>query len=81
MKTAADTGERHEGIEKDFASNESKLDAGIAIYLRMALSLIEGRRLSMDEILEMMARLLRQHGMERRRRIDYILAHLMANDP
>jgi hypothetical protein len=81
MKTAADLGERHEEIEKDLASNEIKLDAGIAIYLRMALSLIERRRLSMDEILKLMARILRQHSMARRRRIDYVLAHLMANDP
>jgi hypothetical protein len=81
MKTAADIGEQREEIEKDLASNESKLDAGIAIYLRMALSLIEGRRLRMDEILEMMARILRQHSIARRRRIDYVLAHLMANAP
>lgn len=74
-------GERHEEIEKDLASNESKHDAGIAIYLRMALSLIEGRRLSMDEILKLMARIMRQHSMERHRRIDYVIAHLMANDP
>jgi hypothetical protein len=81
MKTAADIGELHEETEKDFAPNESKLDAGIAIYLRMVVSLIEGRRLRMDEILEMMARILRQHSMARRRRIDYVLEQLMANAP
>jgi len=76
-----DIGERREEIEKDSASNGSKLDAGIAIYLCMALSLIEGRRLKLDEILAMMARIMRQHSMERHRRIDYVIAHLMANDP
>ena len=80
-KTAADIGERREEIEKDSASNGRKLDAGIAIYLCMALSLIEGRRLKLDEILAMMARIMRQHSMERHRRIDYVIAHLMANDP
>ena len=48
-------------------------------YVRMVTSLIEGRRVSIDEILEMLARTVRQHGMARGRRIDYVLRHLMKN--
>jgi hypothetical protein len=81
MKTAADIGERHEEIEKGFALKESKFDAGIAIYLHMVVSLIEGRRIRMDAILEMMARIVRQRSMARRRKIDYVLEQLMANAP
>jgi hypothetical protein len=56
-------------------------DAGIVCHLRMVTSLIEGRRVSMYEVLEMLARAVRQRSMARGRRIDYVLRHLMKNAP
>jgi hypothetical protein len=50
-------------------------------YLRMVTSLVEGRRVSVVEILEMLARAVRQHSMVRGRRIDYVLGHLRENAP
>jgi len=50
-------------------------------YVRMATSLIEGRRVSFDEILKMLSRVLRQHSIGRRRRIDYIVGHLNKASP
>jgi len=50
-------------------------------YLRMAVSLIEGRRVSTDEILEMLARVVRQRSMPRGRRIDYVMRYLKKNAP
>lgn len=50
-------------------------------YLRMVISLIEGRRVSTAEIVEMLVRVLRQHSMVRRRRIDYVLQYLNQRAP
>jgi len=58
-----------------------RFDAGMVGYVRMVTSLIEGRRVSRDEILRMLARAVRQHSMSRRRRIDYVLWRLMKNGP
>jgi hypothetical protein len=57
------------------------LDAAIVGYVRMVTSLIEARRVSEDEIVEMLVRALRQHSIARRRRIDYVLAYLKKNGP
>ena len=58
-----------------------RLNADTVCYLRMVISLIEGRRLSLDEILEMLARAVRQHSMVGRRRIDYVLQYLNEHAP
>jgi hypothetical protein len=58
-----------------------RFDAGMLGYVRMVTSLIEGRRVSRDEILQMLDRAVRQHSMVRRRRIDYVLRYLQENDP
>lgn len=50
-------------------------------YLRMVVSLIEGRQVSMAEILEMLARAVRQHTMVRERRIDQSVARLHEQPP
>ena len=50
-------------------------------HVRTVVSLIEGRRLARREILEMLARVLRQHSMVRRRRIDQAVDWLNANPP
>jgi len=47
----------------------------------MVASLIEGRRVSAEEILQMLVRVMRQHSMARRRRMDYVVAQLHKHGP
>jgi hypothetical protein len=58
-----------------------RLVAAIVGYVGLVTSLIEGRRVSEEEIVEMLLRALRQHSIVRRRRMDYVLAHLKKNAP
>ena len=55
--------------------------AGIVGYVAMVASLIEGRRVSEEEIVQMLARAMRQHSMARRRRMDYVVAQLHQHGP
>ncbi|MDP2322597.1 MAG: hypothetical protein Q8N51_01025 [Gammaproteobacteria bacterium] len=48
----------------------------IVEYVRMVTSLIEGRWVSLTEVLAMLARAMRQHTMGRMRRIDQVVAWL-----
>ena len=50
-------------------------------YVRMLLSLIEGRRVSRGQVLRMLARKMRQHTMSRRRQIDQTVAWLQEEPP
>lgn len=50
-------------------------------HVRMFVSLIEGRRVGRDEILDMLAKFSRQHSMSRRNRMDYLIQYLDANPP
>ena len=50
-------------------------------HVRMVVSLIEGRRVSRQEVLEMLARVVRQHSMVRMRRIDHAVGWLNENPP
>jgi hypothetical protein len=59
----------------------SGFDANMVSYLCMVTSLIEGRRVRSDEIVEMLARILRQHSMASRRRKDYIIWYLNKHAP
>ena len=63
------------------APDEPRFDAGMVRYLRMVTSLIEGRRVSLMDILAMLERAVRQHSMGRRRKIDYILQYLNQRAP
>jgi hypothetical protein len=65
----------------DMVVDGCRFDAHMVSYLRMVTSLIEGWRVSVGEILEMLARAVRQHSMVRRRRIDYVLQYLKENAP
>ena len=47
----------------------------------MVISLIEGRRISRRQVLRMLERVLRQHTMCRRRKIDQALAWLNEEPP
>ena len=58
-----------------------RLDAATVSYVRMVTSLIEARWISEEEIVEMLVRLMRQHSIARRRRMDYVLAYLKKNAP
>jgi hypothetical protein len=53
----------------------------IVEYVRMVSSLIEGRRVSWAEVVEMLTRVVRQHRMVRTRRIDQIVAQLNEHPP
>ena len=44
-------------------------------YIGMVVSLIEGRRVSQEEIVEMLARAVRQHSISHRRRMEYLLSY------
>jgi hypothetical protein len=50
-------------------------------YVAMVASLIEARRVSEAEILQMLVRAMRQHSMARRRRMDYVVAQLQKRGP
>jgi hypothetical protein len=50
-------------------------------HVRMVSSLMEGRRVSRREVLEMLARVLRQHTIGRRTKIDQAVAWLNENPP
>jgi hypothetical protein len=67
--------------QKAAALNQRSVGADMVSYLQMVIGLIEGRRMGRSEILEMVARVVRQRSMERRRRIDYILHYLNERAP
>jgi hypothetical protein len=50
-------------------------------YVRMVVSLIEGRRIGRGQVWRMLARHLRQHTMSRRRQIDQTVAWLNEEPP
>jgi hypothetical protein len=51
---------------------------GVALlrYLCVVVSLIEGRKVTRDEVCELIRRVVRQHSLARERRIDYVLRTL-----
>jgi hypothetical protein len=53
----------------------------LVAHVQGVVSLIEGRRVSREEILEVMAEVLRQRGLGRRRKIDQAVAWLNENPP
>ena len=62
-------------------SEEPKLDAAIVEHVRMVTSLLEGRKVSREEVVEMLKRTMRQHSIGREKRIDYILRSLKERPP
>ncbi len=53
-----------------------KIGEEMVAYVRMVTSLIEGRRVSREEVVQMLARVVRQRSIARRRRIDQIIVSL-----
>ena len=69
-------------LEKKFISMAlQSMPVLMAEHVQMVSSLIEGRRVSRREILEMLERVLRQHRLGRRRKIDHTLAWLNEHPP
>jgi predicted HTH domain antitoxin len=56
-------------------------DPALVEYVRRVVSLIERRRVSLGEIWEMLARVLRQHMMVRRKKVDQVVAWLKKDPP
>ena len=50
-------------------------------YVRMLVSLIEARSVSLTEIVQMLQRVLRQHSLGRRRKIDHAVIWLQEHPP
>lgn len=71
------------GTEKVGSSNQapSRLSEIMVQYVRVVCSLIEGRRVSRSEVLEMLRKVLRQHSIGRLSKIDYIVRQLNQNPP
>jgi hypothetical protein len=76
-----DSGSKQGGNGGSLDGNGHRFNAGMVCYLSMVTSLIEERRVSRSEILEMLARVMRQHTMVPRKRIDYVLWYLGKNAP
>jgi hypothetical protein len=53
----------------------------IVEYVRRVATLIEGYQVSLEEVVEMLRRVLRQHSIVRTRRIDQIIAQLHGHPP
>ncbi len=64
-----------------FQPGSAQWDEAMVEHVRMVSSWIEGRRVSRNEILEMLARVLRQRTMCRRRKIDQAVAWLKEHPP
>ena len=60
---------------------EPEFDEGIVEHVRMVTSLIEGREVSREEVVEMLKRTMRQHSIGREKRIEYILRSLKEKPP
>lgn len=66
------------------APDQSELlpwDRPILLYVRLLVRLIEGRAVSLDEVVEMLARAVRQHSMVRTPWMDQVVAWLHESPP
>ena len=58
-----------------------QFDDSMVAHLQMALSLIEHRNVSQNEVIELLRKTMRQRGMGSERRIDYVLRYLTEHPP
>lgn len=65
----------------EVAEPGSKIPAALVGYVQRVVSAIEGRPVSREEILEMLAKEMRQHSVVRQRRIDQIIRSLHERPP
>jgi hypothetical protein len=80
-ETEADLGGGARVIDGNLVPDERRFDSRMVSYLRMVTSLIEGRPVSVGEIVAMLQRAMRQHSIVRRRRIDYVVRYLNEHAP
>ena len=69
----------------DEESSEQKVevvrDKGILSYIQMVIGLIEGRYVSMDEVLKMLQKISRTHSIDSRRRFVYAFTYPSQRPP
>lgn len=70
-----------EPAEESTALERVEFDADVVAYIRVVTSLIEGRRVSGEEIVEMLRQAMRQHSLARERRLDYVVRSLKEENP
>ncbi len=80
-KVAADRPRPVRSVTSTPKNDSAKGSQPMVEHVRMVVSLIEARSVSMKEIREMLQRVLRQHSMCRRRKIDHAVAWLNENPP
>lgn len=81
IKKALQNGKRRPRVSAVAEAAPRTYSERLVDHVRVVVSLIEGRRVSRAEIRQMLARVLRQHSMVRRRRIDQAVEWLNANPP
>jgi len=67
--------------EPDVEVKDVEYDLRMLSYVQMLTSLIEGWRVSLEEVKAMLARALRQRSIARRREIDHVVAALREHPP
>lgn len=67
--------------EQSAAVEPLEFDAAVVDYLRVVISLVEGRRVMRDEILAVLRLAMRQPSLARERRIDYVVRTLEEQPP
>jgi hypothetical protein len=85
VKKSLQNGKRREAARAGQAASRElpaiKLKGSTLGYLRMVIGLIEGRPVSAGEMAAILLRVMRQHSMARRGRIDYVVDYLKKNAP
>lgn len=67
--------------EEEAAAAEIEVSAGLVEHVRVVTSLIERRRVSRAEVLQMLQRAMGQRSFDRERRLDYRVRALLENPP
>jgi len=83
-KKKTQNGKRTQGKTRTEANppvRAAEFDTRMVSYVAMVASLIEGRRVREQEILQRLVRAMRQRSMARRRRMDYVVAQLQKHGP
>jgi hypothetical protein len=80
-RSKSDSAEDREDERVGAAVEDLEFDKGVVEHIESVTSLIEGRGMSRDEVLEMLRRVMRQHSLVRERRIDYVVRFLKENSP
>ena len=81
QKMATDTEQDADKNAPGADAVEGEWNPEMVEHVRMMTSLIEDRMVSREETLEMLEKVMRQHSISRRERIDYIVQWLKKNSP